>query len=58
MLAGEMKAVLLAGGKGSRLLPYTAIIPKPLMPIGERPGAQEDLKGQPFVGPAGALCAC
>lgn len=35
MLTGEMKAVLLAGGKGSRLLPYTAIIPKPLMPIGE-----------------------
>lgn len=31
-----MKAVLLAGGKGSRLKPYTAVIPKPLMPIGER----------------------
>lgn len=31
-----MKAVVLAGGKGSRLKPYTAVIPKPLMPIGER----------------------
>ena len=31
-----MKAVLLAGGKGSRLMPYTAVMPKPLMPIGER----------------------
>jgi NDP-sugar pyrophosphorylase family protein len=30
-----MKAVLLAGGKGSRLRPYTAVIPKPLMPIGD-----------------------
>jgi NDP-sugar pyrophosphorylase family protein len=30
-----MKAVVLAGGKGSRLRPYTALIPKPLMPIGE-----------------------
>jgi NDP-sugar pyrophosphorylase family protein len=30
-----MKAVLLAGGRGSRLLPYTALIPKPLMPIGD-----------------------
>jgi len=30
-----MKAIVLAGGKGTRLLPYTAIIPKPLMPIGE-----------------------
>lgn len=29
-----MKAVLLAAGKGSRLAPFTDIIPKPLMPIG------------------------
>ncbi len=32
-----MKAVILAGGKGTRLLPYTTILPKPLMPIGEMP---------------------
>jgi NDP-sugar pyrophosphorylase family protein len=32
-----MKAVILAGGKGRRLLPYTTNFPKPLMPIGERP---------------------
>jgi NDP-sugar pyrophosphorylase family protein len=32
-----MKAVILAGGKGSRLEPYTHIFPKPLMPIGNRP---------------------
>lgn len=32
-----MKAVVLAGGKGRRLGPYTHIIPKPLMPIGEMP---------------------
>jgi len=31
-----MKAIVLAGGKGSRLKPYTALIPKPLMPIGEQ----------------------
>jgi NDP-sugar pyrophosphorylase family protein len=30
-----MKAVILAGGKGSRLAPYTKVLPKPLMPIGE-----------------------
>lgn len=30
-----MKAVVLAGGKGTRLAPYTKILPKPLMPIGE-----------------------
>ncbi len=32
-----MRAVVLAGGKGSRLLPYTVAIPKPLVPIGEIP---------------------
>lgn len=32
-----MKAVILAGGKGTRLAPYTHILPKPLMPIGEMP---------------------
>jgi NDP-sugar pyrophosphorylase family protein len=32
-----MKAVVLAGGKGTRLQPYTTILPKPLMPIGDMP---------------------
>jgi NDP-sugar pyrophosphorylase family protein len=32
-----MKAVILAGGKGTRLAPYTAILPKPLLPLGDRP---------------------
>lgn len=32
-----MKAVVLAGGKGTRLAPYTKILPKPLMPIGDKP---------------------
>ena len=31
------RAVILAGGEGARLRPYTAILPKPLMPIGDRP---------------------
>lgn len=30
---GERVAVLLAGGLGSRLAPFTAVIPKPLVPI-------------------------
>ncbi|MDR0309979.1 MAG: nucleotidyltransferase family protein, partial [Acidobacteriota bacterium] len=29
-----MKTVILAGGKGTRLAPYTTIFPKPLVPIG------------------------
>jgi NDP-sugar pyrophosphorylase family protein len=32
-----MRAVILAGGKGTRLAPYTTVLPKPLMPIGDRP---------------------
>ncbi|MFN2237363.1 MAG: sugar phosphate nucleotidyltransferase [Anaerolineales bacterium] len=32
-----MKAVILAGGRGTRLAPYTKILPKPLLPIGEMP---------------------
>ena len=32
-----MKAVILAGGEGRRLRPFTYAIPKPLMPIGEQP---------------------
>ncbi len=30
-----MRAVVLAGGKGTRLAPYTYIVPKPMLPIGE-----------------------
>jgi NDP-sugar pyrophosphorylase family protein len=30
------RAVVLAGGRGTRLAPYTSVLPKPLMPIGER----------------------
>jgi len=31
------QAVILAGGKGQRLLPYTKILPKPLFPVGDKP---------------------
>jgi NDP-sugar pyrophosphorylase family protein len=31
------RAIVLAGGHGMRLRPYTAVIPKPLMPVGDRP---------------------
>lgn len=32
-----MRAIILAGGQGTRLRPYTVVLPKPLMPIGEYP---------------------
>jgi len=32
-----MRAVILAGGKGTRLLPFTRVFPKPLVPLGDKP---------------------
>lgn len=32
---GELKAVIQAGGQGTRLAPYSTVLPKALMPIGE-----------------------
>jgi NDP-mannose synthase len=31
-----IRAVVLAGGRGTRLAPYTSVLPKPLMPVGDR----------------------
>ena len=35
--AKGMRAVILAGGKGVRLQPFTIVFPKPLVPLGDRP---------------------
>jgi len=32
-----MKAIVLCGGKGTRLRPYTYTIPKPMLPLGKKP---------------------
>jgi NDP-mannose synthase len=34
--ASGLRAVILAGGRGTRLAPYTSVLPKPLMPVGDR----------------------
>ena len=39
-----MRAVIQAGGKGTRLRPYTLALPKPLMPVGEFPVLEVLLK--------------
>jgi NDP-sugar pyrophosphorylase family protein len=38
------RAVVLAGGKGTRLLPYTTLLPKPLVPVGEHPILEHALR--------------
>jgi len=36
-MTSDAVVVILAGGKGTRLAPYTTVFPKPLMPIGDKP---------------------
>jgi NDP-mannose synthase len=36
-MSEPLRAVILAGGLGMRLRPYTTILPKPLVPVGDRP---------------------
>ena len=45
-----MQAVILAGGKGRRLLPYTTVLPKPLMPIGDYPILEVILRQLKYYG--------
>jgi len=39
-MSKKIQAIILAGGKGSRLRPYTTVLPKPLMPVDEYPIAE------------------
>jgi mannose-1-phosphate guanylyltransferase len=39
-----MKTVIQSGGKGTRLRPYTMVLPKPLMPVGSKPVLEMLLK--------------
>ena len=36
----DIPVVMMAGGLGTRLYPYTKILPKPLIPVGEQPIAE------------------
>ena len=39
-----MKAVILAGGLGTRLMPYTKTLPKPMLPLGKKPILEHVIK--------------
>jgi NDP-sugar pyrophosphorylase family protein len=45
-----MRAVILAGGRGTRLKPYTAVFPKPLVPIDDMPILEVVLRQLKFYG--------
>src|ERR1700686_1343211 len=44
------QAVIMAGGKGTRLHPYSAVFPKPLMPLGDMPILELLLRRMKAVG--------
>lgn len=45
-----MKALILAGGKGTRLAPYTTVFPKPMLPIGKKPILEIIIKQLAYYG--------
>ncbi len=58
MVADAMQAVILAGGKGTRLRPYTTVIPKPLMPVGDMPILEIILRQLRGAGVREVILAC
>ncbi len=53
-----MQAIILAGGKGTRLRPYTTVIPKPLMPVGDMPILEIILRQIKRAGVEEVILAC
>lgn len=53
-----MKAVILAGGQGRRLKPYTLVLPKPLVPIGDIPILEIIIRQLAFYGFSDIYLAC
>ncbi len=49
-LSPKVHAVILAGGEGTRLKPYTTVVPKPLMPVNNIPILEVVLRQLAFAG--------
>ena len=45
-----MQAIVLAGGKGTRLSPYTLVFPKPMLPVGGQPIIQTIVRQLAYFG--------
>ena len=52
-----MQALILAGGRGTRLQPYTTVLPKPLMPVGNIPILEIILRQLAHAGVTEAILA-
>ena len=52
-----MQAIILAGGKGTRLRPYTTVFPKPLMPIGDIPILEVVIRQLKYAGVTNIILA-
>lgn len=46
----SLPVVIMAGGKGTRLKPYTNILPKPLIPVGDRTISEHIIKAFSYAG--------
>ncbi len=44
MVKRNLKAVVLAGGLGTRLRPYTLFMPKPMLPLGDKPVLEHSIR--------------
>lgn len=53
-----MKAVILAGGLGTRLQPYTFFIPKPMLPLGNKPLLEYIIEWLKNAGGIGKIVLC
>jgi len=48
----KCSVVIMAGGKGTRLRPYTEVLPKPLLPINKKPAIRHILEKFDYYGPS------